>query len=107
MKKSNLCLDVFTENLAGMQAWQEEQRELLQEGKPQHQEMLRVLRRALQEELTPRQQECVRLYYFEGMTMQQASRFLGIGTPAVSKHLKKARRRLGRVMSYAFERLAS
>ena len=39
--------------------------------------------------------------------MQQASRFLGIGTPAVSKHLKKARRRLGRVMSYAFERLAS
>lgn len=39
--------------------------------------------------------------------MREIAQELGIGVPAVSKHLKKARYRLSRVMAYAFQRLES
>lgn len=61
----------------------------------------RALRAAIEGELTPRQRECVELYFFQGLTMEQAARRLGIGKGTVCRHLQKARRRLGRVLGYA------
>lgn len=59
-----------------------------------------TLRAALPRELTARQLECVKLYYFENMTEAQAAEHLGISKPTVCRHLQKARARLERVIAY-------
>ena len=63
--------------------------------------LLRTLGKAAEGELTPRQKECVRHYYGEGKTEQEIAELLGVQRPAVCKHLKKARERLRRVLSYS------
>lgn len=100
----NLCLDIFTENFASMQQYREKQGFLRHEC-PEHQRMLAVLRRAMEQELTPRQLDCVKYYYFQKCTMEDTAGQLGIVASSVSRHLKRARSRLARVMGYAFERL--
>jgi len=67
--------------------------------------MLRVLRQAMQGELTERQQACVRLRYFDGKSLREVADAIGVTPPTASKHLKKARARLGKVMGYSFSRL--
>lgn len=101
---SNLCLDIFTENSASLQHYQE-QEACLRSGRPEHQRMLRVLQQAMAQELTPRQMDCIQGYYFQEQKMSQVAEQLGINTSSVSRHLKRARARLARVMGYAFERL--
>ena len=46
----NLCLDIFTENFASMQQYREKQGFLRHEC-PEHQRMLAVLRRAMEQEV--------------------------------------------------------
>ena len=72
----------------------------------EYRRMVRVIQRAVDGELTDRQRECVRLYYYEGRKMAEVAVILGIQTPAVSRHLKKARSRLENVLCYLFDRLA-
>lgn len=72
----------------------------------EYRRILQVLPHIIAGELTQRQQECVRLYYFEGMKMYEIADLLGIQTPAVSRHLKKARRRIEQILQYNFTRLA-
>lgn len=103
-QNSNLCLDIFTENAASMQYYRD-QEACLRKGRPEHQRMLRVLEQAMKQELTPRQIACIQAYYFEEMKMSEVAQRLGIDTSSVSRHLKRARERLARVMGYAFERL--
>lgn len=67
--------------------------------------MLRVLKRSMRNELTKRQIECVKMYYFEKLEMKEIARQLDIDISSVSRHLKKARKRLGVVMRYVFRRL--
>ncbi len=105
MRVGNLCLDVFTENLASMQEWKHRQEALQHTGRPEYQEMLNVLAYAMQHELTKRQMDCVGMYYFEGVEMKEIANQLGINVSSVSRHLKRARQRLGVVMGYAFRRL--
>ncbi len=59
-----------------------------------------ALRRAMERELTGRQLECVRLYYFSQLTQEQIARTLCIGRPTVCRHLQKARARLKHAVSY-------
>lgn len=59
-----------------------------------------VLRRAIPRELTRRQQECVRLYFYEKLTMEEVGRELGISKSTVCRHLQRAKRRLERTVSY-------
>lgn len=104
-KRADLCLDVFTEGLASVREYDRMQQKLLQGSRSEHQQMLRVLQNAMRRELTQRQSDCVRLYYFEQRKMGEIADILGITLCSVSKHLKKARLRLSRVLEYAFERL--
>lgn len=62
-----------------------------------------ALRVALERDLTPRQRECVQLYYFQGLTMEQTGERLGIGKPTVHRHIKKAKARLERALAFAIE----
>lgn len=78
--------------------------ELTAPGQDNHHDMekaARLLRTAIQQELTPRQQECVQLYFFQQLTMEEVGRQLGIGKATVCRHLQKSKHRLGRALSYA------
>ena len=62
--------------------------------------LLKVLKKAVEGELTPRQRECVMLYYGGRKNEKEIALLLGVRTPTVSRHLKKARERLHRVLNY-------
>lgn len=97
-RKTDLSLDLFGDRLdlsrgAGAQKDAEYRR------------ILRALRRAVEGELTERQRECVLLRYGEQKSVKEVAEELGITPPTASKHLKKARARLGQVVGYSFSRL--
>jgi len=96
-RRANLSLDLFGDRLnIG--------RNQMDDG-GEHRRMLRMLRCAMEGELTERQRECVRLRYLEGKSVNEVAAELGVTAGTASKHLKKARNRLGTVMSYSFSRL--
>lgn len=59
--------------------------------------------RALQDELTVRQQEVLRLHYTEGLSGREIAAQWGISASAVSRHLTRARARLRRMLAYNLE----
>ena len=71
----------------------------------EYRRMLRTLHAAMDGELTDRQRACIHMRYFEGMRVNDVAAALGLTPGTVSKHIKKGRERLGRVMRYSFARL--
>ena len=61
----------------------------------------RGLRRAREQELTPRQRQMVALYYDQGMTIPQIAAELGLNRSTVSRTLRRAKDRLYRCLRYA------
>ena len=59
------------------------------------------LRRAREQELTPRQREMVFLYYDRGLKMSQIAQKLGVNRSTVSRTVKRAKQRLYRCLRYA------
>ena len=62
----------------------------------------RNLRLARQEELTPRQEQLLHLYFDEEMTMTEIARELDISKSTVSRTIARAKGRLERCLRYAF-----
>ena len=58
------------------------------------------LRRARQQELTPRQQQVLTLYYDQGMNMTQIAQTLGVNCSTVSRTIRRAKQRLYRRLRY-------
>ena len=58
------------------------------------------LRRARQQELTPRQQQVLTLYYDQGMNMTQLAQTLGVNCSTVSRTIRRAKQRLYRCLRY-------
>ena len=58
------------------------------------------LRRARQQELTPRQQQVLTLYYDQGMNMTQIAQTLGVNCSTVSITIRRAKQRLYRCLRY-------
>nr|WP_325211452.1 sigma-70 family RNA polymerase sigma factor [uncultured Oscillibacter sp.] len=61
----------------------------------------RNLRRAREQELTPRQRQLLELYYDQGMNIPQIAGELGVNRSTVSRTLRRARDRLYRCLRYA------
>lgn len=101
MKRKRLSLDQFTEGLAGIQEYHRQG----ESTDVEYRRILHTLNRAMEGELTDRQRQCVQLCFFDGLTARQAAQELCIHESTVSRHLKKARQRLGRVLRYSFDRL--
>lgn len=59
-----------------------------------------ALPKVIENRLSERQKECVRLYYFENMNMQQTAAALGIERSSVSRTLKRARQRIKLSLEY-------
>lgn len=60
-----------------------------------------LLRRAIGNELTDRQRDCVQLYYGEQLTMQEIADELHLTRGTVCKHLQKASARLSHALQYS------
>lgn len=68
--------------------------------RPELMKVQKLLRLAIERELTPRQRECVRLYFYDRLTEEEIGRSLGIGKSTVCRHLQKAKARLYSAMRY-------
>lgn len=76
-------------------------REHAEDNSDQLERLRRNLRRAREQELTPRQREILALYYDRGLKMPQIARKLGINRSTVSRTVKRAKERLYRCLQYA------
>jgi len=86
--------------------WEGDMAVWLRENAADNREQLERLRRNLRlarlQELTPRQQELLTLYYEEEMTVPEIAQHLGINRSTVSRTLRRARERLRHYLQYAF-----
>ena len=99
MTKRALHLDLWIDNLASVQMFRRRNDE---DNSKEYQKMLLSMKRILEGELTNRQHVCIEKYYFEHKTQAQIAVELGVRISTISKHLKKARERIGRVMQYYY-----
>ena len=60
----------------------------------------RNLRKARQQELTPRQRQMLALYYDQGLKMPQIALELGVNRSTVSRTIHRAKERLYRCLRY-------
>ena len=65
----------------------------------------RNVMRALQEDVTPRQRECMLLYYEKRLNMRQIAELAGVGKSTVSRNIKRGESRLRRCLRYGAEQL--
>lgn len=60
----------------------------------------RILLKVIKNELTPRQNEIIMLYYFKNMNTTEIAGQLGISPQAVSAAMSRARLRMFRILQY-------
>lgn len=75
-------------------------RENAEDNHDQLERLRRNLRRAREQELTPRQREMLALYYDRGYKMSQIAQKLHINRSTVSRTIQRAKRRLYRCLKY-------
>lgn len=64
--------------------------------------MLKMVEKVAEGELTCRQKECLFMYYEKGMRMSEISDALGICISCVSRHIKKAKLRIQKTLTYYY-----
>lgn len=62
--------------------------------------MKHILLKALSEDLTTRQRQCITLYFYDNMKMKEIARVLSLSPSTVTRHIKAAKRRLQKVAKY-------
>ena len=55
----------------------------------------------IRDELTPKQQEVLQLYYFEGLRMKDIAERLKVNRSTVSRNLMRAQRKLAKYLKYS------
>lgn len=60
----------------------------------------RVLPKIIENELTPRQSICLRLFYVYGKTQTEIARELKLSQPTVSRHINTARAIVNKILGY-------
>lgn len=69
----------------------------------QRQKILKALNRAIEEDLTPRQNEMVKLYYFENLKMEDIAKTLSVNKSTVCRTLQRARQQIARSLKYLLQ----
>ena len=72
-----------------------------------HRRLLRNMRAAMKDELTPRQLQMIAMYYGENIKIPEIARRLGVDKSTVSRTLKRVRKRLARCLKYGAAELLS
>ena len=76
-------------------------REQANDNQEQMERLRRNLRRAREQELTPRQQQVLTLRYEQSMNGAEIARMLGLNRSTVSRTIRRAQERLRRCLQYA------
>lgn len=92
-----LQMNEYGEALGGLSAYGYESSELPEEYRSR---LKRIMLRAVEQELTSRQQQVVRLYYFDNYNMCEIAALLGVNKSTVSRIIKCAKKRLALCMKY-------
>ena len=87
------------EVLGDLAAWERSHGE---DNSEQMERLRRNLKKVRRQELTPRQEEMIHLYYDLGLNMPQVARQLGVTKSTVSRTLARGRKRLKRYLQYSF-----
>lgn len=74
-------------------------REIL-EGKGEESKLRAVLTKVIQNELTERQRELIKLYYYDRMDMYAIAKEKNVTHQSVTKTIARARKRIYRIMQY-------
>ena len=85
-------------DLAALQAYRKEGQEDNEEWR---QKQAKNLRRAISEELTPRQRTIVTMYFFENKRNREIAEELKVNKSTVSRTLDRAVKRIRKVMRYS------
>ena len=80
-------------------------RDMAESNSEQMGRLRRNVMRALQEDVTPRQRECMLLYYEKGLNMRQIAELTGVDKSTVSRNIKRGESRLRRCLRYGAEQL--
>ena len=100
MPNHPLHYDEFTESLAGLSKYHNQRRQCAE-----YKKRVEVLKRVVDGELTLKQKQCVKLYYYEKKGIAEIADILCVDISTVSRHLQRARRRIQKVMCYYFPKL--
>ncbi len=103
MRNRKVSLNNFTESLIGISNFKES---CFSENN-EYKKMLEILVKAIDGELTNRQKECVLMYYGRQMSLKEISSKLNIDQSTISRHLKKSRFKLEKILKYYFNKLNS
>ena len=76
-------------------------RENADDNQEQLERLLRNLRKARVQELTPRQQQMLSMRFEQNMSVAEIARALGLNRSTVSRTLRRAQNRLRRCLQYA------
>jgi len=87
------------EFLGDMAVWEMENSE---DNSEQLSRLRRNMRRVRKQELTPRQEEMLHMYYDLGLTISQIAREKGLNKSTVSRTLSRGRERLKRYLQYSW-----
>ena len=62
--------------------------------------MKSIMLKAVENDLTHRQRECITMYYFNNMKMREIAAVLSLTTPTVSRHIHAGVKKLQNVARY-------
>lgn len=94
---NKLSLTEFTESIAGMMEYN---KGMQYTNEKEYKQLLRILSKVIVGELTERQQQCIVMRYYKNLTVTEIALQLGIGKSTASRHIKKAKARLYRLLDY-------
>lgn len=100
MKNTKIQFTEFTESLAGMIEYNNHSENT---NFNEYQRILKIMSKAIIGELTDRQRECIIMRYYQKLSVTEIAAKLNIGKSTVSRHIKKARIRLKRILDYYIE----
>ncbi len=89
----------FQEQLLSLRKYEEEN---AQDNREKLDQIIRLIKPAMENELNEKQRDMMQKYYFSGMTMQEISDIYGINRSTVSRYLARSRRKLEKVLRYTF-----
>ena len=83
-----------------MRKWEAEDANFDAKLEVEREKMKKILKRAIQEELTDRQRACLTMFYLKRMKMKDIAEQLELSPSTVSRHISAAVRKLRKIASY-------
>lgn len=94
---NKLSLTEFTESIAGIMEYS---KGMQYTNEKEYKKLVKILSKVIAGELTERQQQCIVMRYYKNLSVTEIACQLGIGKSTASRHIKKAKTRLYKLLDY-------